>query len=112
MRHKHSLNGRQKAIGALDRVLSDEKNQEFMRLALEKELYNDPVKFFKTIIMPLHVEPEVLPAEEEFATLTPDQQVAEMMRLTLGRDKPDGEEHNDGQSPSGEDKSTEPETEV
>lgn len=44
--------------------------------------------------MPLYVEPEVLPAEEEFATLSPDEQVREMMRLTIGSDKPNGDVEN------------------
>lgn len=112
MRHKHSHNGRQKAIGCLDRLLQESTEQEFIYLNLKLWLHENFREFFRCVIMPLHVEPEVLPAEEEFATLTPDQQVAEMMRLTIGRDKPDGEKSNGGQSPSGEDQPIEQAPEV
>lgn len=88
MRHKHSHNGRQKAIGCLDRLLARPEEQEFADEQLKLWYHEDFRGFWKNVIMPMHVEPEVLPAEEEFATLTPDAQVREMMRLTLGIDKP------------------------
>lgn len=91
MRHKHSHNGRQKAIGALDRLLSEPKELEYVLEQLREWLHDDFRELYRHVLIPLYVEPEVLPAEEEFATLSPDEQVREMMRLTIGRDKPNVE---------------------
>lgn len=94
MKHKHSHNGRQKAIGCLDRLLQESTEQEFIYGNLKLWLHENFREFFRYVIMPLYREPEVLPAEEEFAKLSPDEQVREMMRLTLGKDKPEHRESN------------------
>jgi len=40
-------------LAALDRLLSRKKNQRVMVAALEEDLRADPVRFFKTVVMPL-----------------------------------------------------------
>ena len=51
-RPKGSYGGRIKALAALDRMLG-KKNQTVLMKALEKEFLNSPVRFFRTIVMPL-----------------------------------------------------------
>lgn len=50
---KGKLGGRALALRTLDRVMAQERNQENLANALQAEFENDPVRFFKTIIMPL-----------------------------------------------------------
>lgn len=52
-RPKGSYGGRIQALAALDRLVARKKNQAALTRALEAELLEDPVKFFKTVIMPL-----------------------------------------------------------
>ena len=52
-RPKGSSGGRVQALAALDVMLAKKKNQRALVKALESELLGDPVRFFKTIIMPL-----------------------------------------------------------
>jgi hypothetical protein len=41
------------ALASLDKLLARKKNQKALILALEKELQANPVRFFRTVIMPL-----------------------------------------------------------
>ena len=41
------------ALTSLDKLLAKKKNQRALLDALEQELLKDPVRFFKTVIMPL-----------------------------------------------------------
>jgi hypothetical protein len=41
------------ALTSLDKLLAKKKNQKALLDALEQELLKDPVRFFKTVIMPL-----------------------------------------------------------
>jgi len=52
-RPKGSSGGRVQALAALDVMLAKRKNQRALVKALEMELLGNPVRFFKTIIMPL-----------------------------------------------------------
>ena len=52
-RPKGSSGGRVQALAALDVMLAKRKNQKALVQALEKEFLGDPVRFFKSIIMPL-----------------------------------------------------------
>ena len=52
-RPKGSYGGRIQALSALDKMLAKKKSQSALIRALEAEFMNDPVRFFKTIIMPL-----------------------------------------------------------
>ena len=52
-RPKGSYGGRIQALAALDRMLGKKKNQTVLVKALEQEFVSNPVRFFKTIIMPL-----------------------------------------------------------
>ena len=52
-RPKGSYGGRIKALAALDRMLGKKRNESKLVKALEVEFGKDPVRFFKTIIMPL-----------------------------------------------------------
>ena len=52
-RPKGSYGGRIQALASLDKLLSRRKNQQALIKALEKDLQANPVRFFKTVIMPL-----------------------------------------------------------
>ena len=52
-RPKGSYGGRMQALAGLDKLLARKKNQQALILALEKELQANPIRFFKTVIMPL-----------------------------------------------------------
>ena len=52
-RPKGSYGGRIQALAGLDKLLARKKNQQALILALEKELQANPIRFFKTVIMPL-----------------------------------------------------------
>jgi hypothetical protein len=52
-RPKGSSGGRVQALAALDVMLAKRKNQRALVKALESEFLGNPVRFFKTIIMPL-----------------------------------------------------------
>lgn len=42
-----------KALLTLDKMMGLEKNQEVLYNALQEEFAKDPIRFFKTILMPL-----------------------------------------------------------
>jgi hypothetical protein len=50
---KGRLGGRAMALRTLDQVMAKEKNQENLANALQAHFEEDPVRFFKQIIMPL-----------------------------------------------------------
>ena len=52
-RPKGRVGGRTLALQTLDAMLDEDRNQENLRHALQASFDNDPVKFFKQIIMPL-----------------------------------------------------------
>ena len=52
-RPKGSYGGRIAALAALDRMLGKKRNQSKLVKALEEHFEQDPVRFFKTIVMPL-----------------------------------------------------------
>jgi hypothetical protein len=52
-RPKGSYGGRIQALAGLDKLLNRKKNQKALVAALEKDLQANPVRFFKTVIMPL-----------------------------------------------------------
>ena len=52
-RPKGSYGGRIQALAGLDKLLARKKNQKALIAALEADLQEDPVRFFKTVIMPL-----------------------------------------------------------
>ena len=52
-RPKGAYGGRIQALAALDEMLGKKKNRHRLRRALEADLQKDPVRFFKTVIMPL-----------------------------------------------------------
>jgi hypothetical protein len=52
-RPKGSYGGRIMALASLDTLLAKKKNQKALMAALEQDLLEDPVRFFKTVIMPL-----------------------------------------------------------
>jgi len=52
-RPKGSYGGRIMALAGLDKLLARKKNQKALIVALEKELQGNPVRFFRTVIMPL-----------------------------------------------------------
>jgi len=52
-RPKGSFGGRMLALASLDKLLARKKNQKALILALEKELQANPIRFFRTVIMPL-----------------------------------------------------------
>ena len=60
-RPKGSYGGRIQALAGLDRLLARKRNQKALIGALEAELQANPVRFFRTVIMPL------LPRESRLA---------------------------------------------
>ena len=52
-RPKGSYGGRIMALATLDKLLARKKSQHALIRALEKELLANPVRFFRTMIMPL-----------------------------------------------------------
>ena len=52
-RPKGSYGGRIMALASLDKLLARKKSQQALIRALEKELLANPVRFFRTMIMPL-----------------------------------------------------------
>ena len=46
-------NGRRAALGTLDAMLGEEPNVQLLRKSLQAEFTDDPVLFFKNIVMPL-----------------------------------------------------------
>jgi hypothetical protein len=52
-RPKGSYGGRIMALASLDKLLARKKNQKALIAALEKDFQGNPVRFFKTVIMPL-----------------------------------------------------------
>ena len=60
-RPKGSYGGRIQALASLDKLLARKANQKALIQALEADLRADPVRFFKTVIMPL------LPRESRLA---------------------------------------------
>ncbi len=52
-RPKGAFGGRIQALAGLDKLLAKKKNQRALILALEADLQANPVRFFKTVIMPL-----------------------------------------------------------
>jgi hypothetical protein len=60
-RPKGSYGGRMLALKKLDKIMARAKNQERLEMAIEEEFLADPMKFFKSVIMPL------LPKESKMA---------------------------------------------
>ena len=52
-RKKGTCGGRVQALASLDCILAKSKNKAKLEKALEKELSDNPLRFFKTIVMPL-----------------------------------------------------------
>ena len=83
-RPKGSYGGRIQALASLDKLLAKKKNQRALIVALEAELQSNPVRFFKTVIMPL------LPRESK---LSFDQEgVIQWRSLLAGEDARGGAE--------------------
>jgi hypothetical protein len=70
------------ALTSLDKLLAKKKNQKALLEALEQDLLKDPVRFFKTVIMPL------LPRESK---LSLDHDGVIQWRSLLGGDPVDGD---------------------
>jgi hypothetical protein len=81
-RPKGSYGGRVMALTSLDKLLAKKKNQKALLEALEQDLLKDPVRFFKTVIMPL------LPRESK---LSLDHDGVIQWRSLLGGDPVDGD---------------------
>ena len=82
-RPKGSYGGRIKALAALDKMLGRKKSQDALVKALQLEFDKDPVRFFKTIVMPL------LPKESK---LQLDREGVIQWRSLLGTGDPPPEE--------------------
>jgi hypothetical protein len=52
-RPKGSCGGRARALAVLDKMLGKKRSETALLRALEEEFEKDPVRFFKTIVMPL-----------------------------------------------------------
>ena len=74
-RPKGSYGGRILALASLDKMMARKKNQNALIRALEKDFKTNPIRFFKTVIMPL------LPRESK---LSFDQEGVIQWRSLLG----------------------------
>jgi hypothetical protein len=52
-RPKGALGGRARALVELDKMLGQKENAELLAEKLEADFREDPVRFFKTVVMPL-----------------------------------------------------------
>ena len=52
-RPKGTCGGRARALVILDKMLGKKRSEAALMKALEQEFEKDPVRFFKTIVMPL-----------------------------------------------------------
>ncbi len=52
-RPKGAISGRMRLVKALDRLLQEDSNQNALLNGLQKRLHDDPVWFFRRIIMPM-----------------------------------------------------------
>ena len=86
--------GRVQALAALDSMLGKRKNQRALVKALEVELQGNPVRFFKTIIMPL------LPREAKLS-VDNDGMVQWQSLLTISPTKDSSESIGPGTNASG-----------
>ena len=64
-RPKGSVGGRTLALRSLDQMLGKRKNQRALITALEKEFQSNPVRFFRSIIMPLLPKESKLSFDQE-----------------------------------------------
>ena len=64
-RPKGSVGGRQRTLQLLDSIINEPDNIEALRQAMAKAMLEDPMKFFRQIIMPL------LPTEARHEIATP-----------------------------------------
>ena len=51
--HTRGPGGRSKALRTLDQMLASEENQRILKEAMQKSFRQNPMRFFRTIIMPL-----------------------------------------------------------
>jgi len=52
-RPKGTYGGRIKALAVLDEVMAQTPSRKALKAAMEAEFFADPMKFFKSVIMPL-----------------------------------------------------------
>jgi len=52
-RPKGAVGGRMRALATLDKIMSKRQNQKELAAAFEREFLQDPVQFFRTVIVPL-----------------------------------------------------------
>ncbi len=64
-RPKGSCGGRVQALSALDAMLAKRRNQQALVRALEEDFIRNPVRFFKTVVMPLLPKESKLSVERE-----------------------------------------------
>ena len=62
-RPKGSVSGRTKALGILDTILGKEKNLKKLHRALQHSFTKNPVRFFKTFVMPLLTKEQIVKLE-------------------------------------------------
>ena len=52
-RKKGTCGGRVQALASLDRILAKSKNKTMLEKAMEEEFVQNPMRFFKTVVIPL-----------------------------------------------------------
>lgn len=68
-RPKGSVGGRQRALMILDEIVNDPSNVEALRQAMVNAFIEDPMKFFRQIIMPLLPSEAVHKIQQEPTTV-------------------------------------------
>ena len=64
-RPKGAVGGRSLALATLDKMLARASNRAMLEKALEKNFRDDPVKFFRTMVMPLMPKEAKGPVEHD-----------------------------------------------
>jgi len=78
-RPKGSVSGRAKAVQLVDAICADENNLRLLKKAMQEEFEQNPMGFFRNIIVPLAPKITAIDVDGDFITKTLAQQVKEMV---------------------------------
>ena len=81
---KGTVQGRSKAIGLLDTLFAKAKNIKTLKIALQAEFDEDPIKFFRRYAIDLAPKTQSVSTEHGWADKVPAEIAEEMMGRTIG----------------------------
>ena len=84
-RKKRGVSGRRRTIDLLDRMLTMDGNQDKFMQSIQKKFTEDPLKFWKTYVMPVLPSLSKNPKQEEqFSIMTDEERLQEITTLFNG----------------------------